>query len=293
MMTIMSVVLSKTLCLWTTCWALVLLPAVWSSNPTLKKAVVSPKRKIPTEFQAAALAKQLVNKQGFGTMMVRYLDRAVAGGVQPRETSTGSSNSFQDFPYGQVEQIAADCGNRKDIWVFSSPMELTLDSILHHSDQVSFHVREPNANDTLVDPMTKHRATFLGHLKPGPRFGEAGYAEVADCFFAKHPDAKAWEHLGGGHNFTFWSMAPEKIHYVGGFGNSHYIGDVSLSSYEQVPATPYCRDWKGCAANPLFQGGEERCCPYDDDNGMRACCVEEVAAGPEDEDHAIDEQIWI
>ncbi|CAD7956990.1 unnamed protein product [Amoebophrya sp. A120] len=210
---------------------------------------------IPTEYQAASLAKQLLGQQGFATMMVRYY----------------RDPQYQDFPFGQVEQIAADCANQQDIWIFSSPLEATLDAVLHYKNHVSFHVRAPNANDTAIDPMTLHSVTFLGRAKPGARFGADSPAErreyqrVSDCFFAKHPDARQWEHMTS-HNFTFWTTSVEKIHYVGGFGDTHYIGDISPDLFAKAPATPYCEDWPGSPKT------KEKCCPYDSDNAMRSCC---------------------
>ena len=74
-----------------------------------------------------------------------------------------------------------------------------------------------------------------------------------------------WEDI---HDFRFYKLVVSKIHYVGGFGGSHYIGWISPNLFQSVPKTSKCKDWgSSCDITGL-----EICCPMDNDNKMHNCC---------------------
>jgi len=212
---------------------------------------------IPTEFQAASLAKQLLGRQKVGDMMVRFSPEQV-----------GTETEYIDYPFGQVELYAQDCNTSKDIIIYASPLEQTIDSVMNYRNNVTFHVRDYNA-DYINDPLEKKRVTFMGYADLGPDKDDPEYEEFADCFFAKHPDARAWQNMKY-HEFHFWRIIPKKIHYVGGFGDTHYIGWISEENWINAPASSSCLDWSfgGC---PVV---DRPCCPYDLDNAMAPCCAE-------------------
>lgn len=208
---------------------------------------------IPSELQAASLSKQLLGRQSVGTLMVHLPDTAAP------------DSRFNGYPFGQVELLARSCDTNDDVFIFSSTLEVTTDAFVNHMNNVTISVRE-EIDDGSMDALLKHRFTILGHAEPQPRMHEPGYKPIADCFFGKHPDARAWEDLGG-HAFRFYRIVPQAVHYVGGFGNAHYIGWIGEEKWKQAPASAMCKDWPGCPAT------EDKCCPYDDDNAMKECCV--------------------
>merc|ERR1719461_2818997 len=228
----------------------------------------------PSEFQAASLVKQLVEQETDASMITRLYDERL-----PEE--------YMGYPYGQVELIASDCtqeiGDAKSgsMLIFASPMTGTLNSVLNHENELSFDVRDTKSGRNLTNSMMRHRATLMGYLemdlpsKPGPRENRTDpeYDAIAYCYFSKNPVAKSWEVVPiPGHGFHFYRFIPTQIHYVGGFGGSHYIGWLSLEKYQYAPSTPYCMDWgDSCAA--IAQNSETLCCPVNKDNKFHDCCM--------------------
>ena len=39
---------------------------------------------------------------------------------------------------------------------------------------------------------------------------------------------------------------PKAIHYVGGFGNNHYIGPIDVEKYNSAPDQAVCSAWNHC-----------------------------------------------
>ena len=93
--------------------------------------------------------------------------------------------------------------------------------------------------------MMRHRVSILGYLEmdlpvrpkknqdPNPE-----YEAIAECYFSKNPVAKSWEIMSvGAHAFKFYRFVPTQMHYVGGFGGSHYIGWLNVDMYQKAPET--------------------------------------------------------
>ncbi len=213
---------------------------------------------IPSALQAASIAKQILHDASTGVVMVRSSPRVFG-------------DDFADFPYGQIELIAQDCETRKDVLLFSSPMELTYNSWDTYHNQVALHVREEVGRKRGEDPLVHKRFTLQGHVEKLPTKKEDPdvYRAISTCFFAKHPDARSWENLKS-HAFRFFRFVPKKIHYVGGFGDTHYIGFIKEHLWDVAPDSKKCSAWPKCHNNT---NGDENCCPYDSDNAMQVCCT--------------------
>merc|ERR1712071_445609 len=118
--------------------------------------------------------------------------------------------------------------------------------------------------------LLRHRATLVGILEsnlPTNSSDSIEYKQISDCYFARNPMAKSWEKF---HDFKFYRFVPEEIHYVGGFGGSHYIGWIDIHKYQNAPATDMCKDW-GPACRAVDSTGTTACCPSDNDNAMHSC----------------------
>jgi len=59
------------------------------------------------------------------------------------------------------------------------------------------------------DALTGFRATFMGLMEP------AKAEEVSALYIARHPYAAGYATFA---DFSFWRLAPELVHVVGGFG---------------------------------------------------------------------------
>ena len=61
------------------------------------------------------------------------------------------------------------------------------------------------------------------------------------AFAEKHPAILNWLSVASPHQFHLWKLEIQKIHYIGGYGHLHYIGeidvDVYFESHEIQPTT--------------------------------------------------------
>merc|ERR1711934_1079408 len=212
-----------------------------------------PHSNIPSEYQAASIVRQLVQSQIYANV----------GTVMKEGGSGGGGAAEAGFPYSTIEHVAADCSSPGDMLLFLSPLHVNTANF-HANNKVSIALRDWN-DDRTKDPLMAHRMVLLGNLTALPSYGEPGYKQYADCFFAKHPDAREWEHIPS-HNFTFHKFTHMATHYTGGFGDTHFIGWIDDDTYRAVPSSSDCSAWSGCGD---MKG---KCCPFDGDNNFKECC---------------------
>lgn len=81
---------------------------------------------------------------------------------------------------------------------------------------------------------SKGRMTMYGHMHLVTH--SESIDTLGNCFVAHHPDAAAW--VPGSptspHIAKWVRFSPAKIHYVGGFGDEHFIGSVDMDLYRSV-----------------------------------------------------------
>jgi len=220
----------------------------------------------PSAFQVASLARQLVKQEGWGNIAtLTKVDDSTAAG----------------FPFVSVDAIASDCAGTLgytpgSLLLFISPLEENYKNY-KESNKISIAVRDTKNQG---NPLTLHRATFSGTFEELPEYKAANYKEIADCFFNVHPFARNWEYMPS-HSFRFHRFTPTRIHWIGGFGNTHYIGPIDVELYKSAFEDSSCSAWPLCSDSL-----EGKCCPYDSDNAFRSCCK-----GPEGppEEKSVDE----
>merc|ERR1712048_197008 len=105
---------------------------------------------------------------------------------------------------------------------------------------------------------------------PRKRENETEYNRISECFFEKNPIGRMWEPLP---DFKFYRFVPTQIHYVGGFGGSHYIGWLNMDMYKKAPKNGLCSDWGEECRKLGEENGIEFCCPVGLDNDMHECCL--------------------
>ena len=216
---------------------------------------------IPTKFEAASLAKQLVAKNGVGDLVVDV------------------KYNGETFPFARTDLYTMDCNNENSdhlsgsILLFSTSLGVTISSLLTNSQQAAFSLHEnfdEYKQENSYQVVTKHRLTLVGNVEINlPKYGEPGYQEISECFFQKHPAARHWEGLG---DFRFYRLVPEKLHYVGGFGNNHFIGWLDIEDYRAAPVSEICYEWGDACKKVAGEDILKKCCPMDDDNLMHECC---------------------
>ena len=142
---------------------------------------------IPTKFEAASLAKQLVAKNGVGDLVVDV------------------KHNGETFPFARTDLYTMDCNNENSdhlsgsILLFSTSLGVTINSLLTNSQQAAFSLHEnfdEYKQENSYQVVTKHRLTLVGNVEINlPKYGEPGYQETSECFFQKHPAARHWEGL--------------------------------------------------------------------------------------------------
>ena len=79
------------------------------------------------------------------------------------------------------------------------------------------------------DPLACYRITLLGEFVQ-----QIEPVNMLDpnllSFIKKHPAAHDWINHSG-HIFHLWEFKFSEIHYIGGYGNIHYIGPIDLDLY--------------------------------------------------------------
>lgn len=144
--------------------------------------------------------------------------------------------------------------------MFAAPLMTsshTWGSLLDQNTTATFAVAS-NANPHVVDPrhatlspagrlvwdperpawrrglMSRARATLMGRIHSLPVL--AADDAHTRCFLAHHPDAASW--APGAPESPHWAVwarfVPTHIHWVGGFGDEHYIGPVSVDAYRSA-----------------------------------------------------------
>lgn len=93
-----------------------------------------------------------------------------------------------------------------------------------------------NYNGMPYDPLACPRLTLMGKFtkQPGP-------LNMTDpnllAFIDKHPASSSWIQSGV-HQFDLWTFEFDRIYYIGGYGNLHFIGDIPLDTY--LNSRPIC-----------------------------------------------------
>lgn len=79
----------------------------------------------------------------------------------------------------------------------------------------------------------KARVTMQGTMH---HLGQRISPKLEACFFQYHADAKAWAPNSklSPHMASWVRFSPKKIHYVGGFGDEHHVGDIGVKDYREA-----------------------------------------------------------
>ncbi|WFD03439.1 hypothetical protein MOBT1_002128 [Malassezia obtusa] len=87
---------------------------------------------------------------------------------------------------------------------------------------------------------SKARTNMHGTMHVVPA-GHPATDALQACFTHYHPDAAAWEPGSrlSPHLAKWARFAPERIYYVGGFGDEHYIGDIPVDMYRAETPSLY------------------------------------------------------
>jgi putative heme iron utilization protein len=82
-----------------------------------------------------------------------------------------------------------------------------------------------SASDAILEGQ---RLTMLGSFSPAP---PESIDELSTRYLRYHPDAASYLELG---DFTFWTMSPHRMRYIGGFGAMGWLDAAELDPLEPL-----------------------------------------------------------
>ncbi|KAA1470385.1 hypothetical protein DENSPDRAFT_879669 [Dentipellis sp. KUC8613] len=170
-----------------------------------------------TVKDAARISRQLIAGKTIGTMATIY----------PAEHA-----SLAGEPYS-MQEYYANCHSNGSLTLILLPISRHSQNILKsstHAASLSVWTDPPRASRARVSLMGN--VTVLDHTDP------AGTA-MRECYLKQHPDARWW--IPGdddGAHLAYWArFDPHTVYFVGGFGDSHYIGYVPKQLYQSAIPT--------------------------------------------------------
>lgn len=171
--------------------------------------------------EATIEARQFVYDQSFGTL-----------------TTINQSGNFEGFPAGQIEYYIDDAEQDATLLLIAVDMSSAFRNIGNGSP-CSLAIRtgdQPNGETPLHAAAAKRIILY----------GEFDYVEPSlkakAAFFAAHPDALEWAPGVPGFHKTQWiRFTITGIHYIGGFGDRHYIGSLPVDKYVDAPVNERCK----------------------------------------------------
>ncbi|WVQ84374.1 hypothetical protein IAT38_006526 [Cryptococcus sp. DSM 104549] len=157
------------------------------------------------------------------------------------DVSTGTMASV--FPEGTdhagrpfaLMEYHAPCHPSPSLTFLLLPVSLSTRNILNTpSHRATYTVQTPTQG--VKSPMSKGRVAFIGNVTTLPDISGDEQKELEKCYLKYHPDAKYW--VPGAPDtphFAVWARFDiDDIYYVGGFGDTHYIGHIPLSIYTKA-----------------------------------------------------------
>ncbi|CAN6659901.1 hypothetical protein TRVA0_032S00210 [Trichomonascus vanleenenianus] len=167
-------------------------------------------------------ARTLVNREDIGTLSTVF-----------------QSGSLKGDPTGQMEYYA-DCYEDGTLTLIGMNISTAFTNI-NEGSKASFHIRQHPYHNRYrfpggipKSPAGSPRITLTGSAEPLDNVTEEEQERLARCFLAVHPDAKWWLPGSDAVHDSFWvKFVPEKIHYIGGFGDRAFIGDIPVEEYQE------------------------------------------------------------
>ncbi|KAI9292571.1 hypothetical protein K502DRAFT_74439 [Neoconidiobolus thromboides FSU 785] len=172
--------------------------------------------------EAGIAARKLLRQEGIGTLSTIYNPSPQQGGHHNLE-KLEAGNNLSGYPFCIFDYYIDLNETYGDPILLVSTMQKSYHNF-SSNPKVAFTVREPGGTKI----MGNSRFCLMGEIA---RLEEELIELAKQAFLKKHSDTKFWL---GWKDFQFYRIKVQSIYWVGGFGNSHYIGDVPLLQYKNV-----------------------------------------------------------
>jgi putative heme iron utilization protein len=147
--------------------------------------------------------------------LIRRCDRAALATALPGAANDGA------WPYASLVLVAVD----HDL----SPI-LLISTLAEHTKAIAADARVSllfDGTGGLAQPLTGPRVTLLGQA------ARTDDERLKQRFLRRHPDAAMY---AGFRDFSFYKVALERTHLVGGFGKIRWIAPAELLAVPPLPA---------------------------------------------------------
>lgn len=212
---------------------LIALPFLALANAySIEQALLAVPPSIPTEIEAAAVARSLVNRESLTN--VNTLKKIV------------NTNGFsKEHPVSFMEYYA-DCDNDGDFYWLIVEASTAYKNIAAGSDfsfsiragdhPINDHVNPYYPGGIVNSPAGSPRISLLGTLTNVSFVTPAEKIKLETCFIKKHPDAKAWlpSAIASPHKTHWTKFVVDDIYFIGGFGDRAYIGNIDSKIYHEA-----------------------------------------------------------
>ncbi|WVW84983.1 hypothetical protein I302_107019 [Kwoniella bestiolae CBS 10118] len=189
---------------------------------------LDPSSRRETLAEAAHNARVLVKDLKTGTMASVYPD----------------STDFAGRPFAMME-YHAPCYSNGSLTLILMPISRSTQNIFQNpGHHVAYTVSMPT--EGVRSPMSRGRVALMGNVTTLRDISTSQAEKLSKCYTSYHPDSKYW--LPGNEDSphtSYWARLDiDRIYYVGGFGDVHYIGPIPVDLYAKSEHEVHDEEYK-------------------------------------------------
>ncbi|WVQ65346.1 uncharacterized protein L199_003522 [Kwoniella botswanensis] len=179
---------------------------------------------VPSTDQLAR-RETLVEAAHNARVLVKYVKTGTLASVFPDTTDLAGR------PFAMME-YHAPCYSNGSLTLILMPISRSTQNIFQNpGHHVAYTVSMPT--EGVRSPMSRGRVALMGNVTTLRDIPPSQSEGLVKCYTAYHPDSKYW--LPGNDNSphtSYWARLDiDRIYYVGGFGDIHYIGPIPVDLY--------------------------------------------------------------
>ncbi|KAI0400068.1 pyridoxamine 5'-phosphate oxidase-domain-containing protein [Xylaria palmicola] len=245
-------------------------------------------RRIPTAYESAVLGRRILALTPLGNLATTFPGEGAGYGAEENRPGGlgGMPHSMMDYvadcegdgnPTFLAVNVETTFKNVRDgsnislalQWTPPYPPDKRIKSSASASDFLSrlagwLGLRPDGDSDSDSDSSSPRemvpysaanlpRFSLLGYVEKIDSSAPAAAAALAECFVAKHPDARYWLPGNRIHKTEFVRLVVQHIYWVGGFGDRAYIGWISTDAWRRVTR----EEWEGVSLPGEKKGWNE------------------------------------
>lgn len=178
---------------------------------------------IPTVHESAVQARRILRLENIGTLSTVF-PSSHATEQRPNDVS-GAPIGLMDY-FGDCEP---DTGNPTILAITIATSFKNVDA----GSNITLSLRWHPQDGKWRSPASLPRFSLVGRLEDID-LNPIGSAKLAACYVKHHPDAAWWLPGNRIHESKWVRLVVEEVYWIGGFGNTAYIGWIPLKEWQSV-----------------------------------------------------------